>query len=251
MGPSEEGPRPEPVEGPRPEPVEGPRPEPVEGLAALLAGIKTGDSERVRMLLDQQPDLVGGSGQDGDTPLLLAAYYHADGIVQLLLERGASVSLFEAAVIGDIQRVRQTLDDQPELLLTISHDGWTPLHLAAHFGQLGVLDLLLARGAEVDARSTNALVNTPLHAALAGGRRATAQRLVEHGADVNAVEAGGYTPLHQAADLGDAEMTRMLLERGARSDVQTDDHLTPQQLARANGHAALAELLGRQADGSA
>src|SRR3990172_8026978 len=169
--------------------IEGPRPELVEGMAAILAGIKAGDAERVR----------------------------------------------------------QILDDQPELLAAYSHDGWTSLHLAAHFGQLQVVDLLLARGAEVDARSTNNLANTALHAALAGGSWATARRLVEQGADVNAVETGGYMPLHQAADLGDAEMARFLVERGALTDVQTDDQQTPEDVARAKDHIELAEWLSRPA----
>ncbi len=221
-----------------------------EGQVALLAAIKAGDIVGIQRLLDEQPGLVAGPGQDGDTPLLLAAYYHADEIVQMLVERGAPVSVFEAAAIGDVQRVRRMLDDQPELALSFSHDGWTPLHLAAHFGQLAVVDLLLARRAEVDARSKNALANTPLHAALAGGHRGTARRLVEQQADVNAVEAGGYTPLHQAADLGDTEMVRVLLERGARVDARSEEGDTPQDLARAKGHAAVAEQLERQAGGS-
>lgn len=232
------------------EPAEDQHAEPVDQATALLAAIKAGETEHVRRLLDGHPDLVAGSGQNGDTPLLLATYYHADEIVQLLLERGAPVSLFEAAAVGDIQRARQIVDDQPELLFTFSHDGWTPLHLAAHFGQLDVVDLLLARGAEVDARSRNALANTPLHAALAGKRRATARRLVERGADVNAIEAGGYTPLHQAADLGDSEMAQFLLQHGARTDVQTDDQKTPEDLARVKEHAGLAELHSRPKSGS-
>jgi ankyrin repeat protein len=221
--------------------------EPGEAMAALQAAIKAGDADRVRTLLQAHPELVEGYDQNGDTPLLLATYYHADEIVRLLLERGVPISLFEAAAIGDVQRARQMLDDQPELGASISHDGWTPLHLAAHFGQLAIVDLLLARGADVDSRSQNGLGNTPLHAALAGGHRATAQRLVEHRADVNAVEEGGYTPLHQAADLGDTEMVRILLERGARLDVVADDGQTPQDLARAKGHTAVAEELGAHA----
>lgn len=224
--------------------------EPSTGQAALLAAIKTGDVAGVGRLLDEHPDLVAVPGQDGDTPLLLAAYYRADEIVQMLVERGAPVSVFEAAAIGDVQRVRRMLDDQPELASSFSHDGWTPLHLASHFGRLAVVELLLARRAEVNARSKNALANTPLHAALAGGHGRTARRLVEEGADVNAVEAGGYTPLHQAADLGDTEMVRLLLDNGAHVDARTDGGDTPRDLAWAKGHAAVAEQLEQQAGGS-
>lgn len=241
------------------EPVEGSRPtrpgqqagERAQGPAALFRAIKAGDTGQVRRLLDEHPDWVAESELNGETPLMMATYYHADEIVQMLLERGAPVSLFEAAAIGDVRRVRQMLDDQPELVLSFSHDGWTPLHLAAHFGHPAVVDLLIGRRADVNARSRNALANTPLHAALAGGHLNTARRLLEHGTDANAVEAGGFTPLHQAADLGDAEMVGLLLAHGARTDVRTDEQLTPQDLARAKGHTALSEQLGRQAHGPA
>jgi ankyrin repeat protein len=243
QGPSDEASR---VAGPGRQPGEL-----ADRQAALEVAIKAGDVERVRTLLDGNPELTAGSGQNGNTPLLLATYYHANEIVQMLVERGAPVSVFEAAAIGDARRVRQMLDDQPELILSFSHDGWTLLHLAAHFGQLAVAELLLARGAEVDVRSTNALANTPLHAALAGGHPAMARRLVDQGANVKAVDAGGYAPLHLASDQGDAEMVGLLLERGAHINARAEDGRSPQDLARAKGHAAVADQLDRQMSGSA
>ena len=83
------------------------QPELAEDMAALLAAVKAGDADGVRTLLQAHPELVEGCDQNGDTPLLVATYYHADEIVRLLLERGAPISLFEAAAIGDVQRARQ------------------------------------------------------------------------------------------------------------------------------------------------
>ncbi len=72
------------------------------------------------------------------------------------------------------------------------------------------------RGANVDARSTNAMKNTPLHAAVAGRKAdAMSQCLLERGADVNARQHGGWTALQGAAQAGDREIVKLLLANGA------------------------------------
>ena len=74
--------------------------------------------------------------------------------------------------------------------------------------------MLLDRGADMAALSRNEIGNTPLHAALAGGRGSVAELLVERGADVNAV-ANGLTPLDIAAGREDQEMMAFLVAHGA------------------------------------
>ena len=106
-----------------------------------------------------------------------------------------------------------------------SGDGWTPLHLAAFFGHAKIVEMLLARDADVSARSHNPNGNTPLHAALAGNHKLVAGLLIGAGADVNGADAQGWRPLHLAAANGEG--------------------LTPLSLATEKNHREAAALLRR------
>jgi uncharacterized protein len=152
--------------------------------------------------------------------------------------------VFEAAAAGDAERVRTLLAADPSLRDAGAADGWTPLHLASHFRQTSVIDVLLAHGADVNAVSRNADANAPLHAAVAGGADTTiVSRLVAAGARVNHRQSGGFTALHEAAALGNADVARLLLAAGAQADARSNEGRMPGELACDAGHAALADVL--------
>ena len=172
---------------------------------------------------------------------LLAAIKRKDASA---VTRGAVLDVFEAAAAGDADRVRTLLDANGSLRDAHAPDGWTPLHLAGHFRQRAVIELLLARGADVNAVSHNADANAPLHAAVAGGADvALLRRLIKAGARVNHRQSGGYTALHEAAAVGNADVVRMLLEAGAQPDARNGQDHTPAELACDGGHVALADNL--------
>src|SRR5206468_10860891 len=112
-------------------------------------------------------------------------------------------------------RVKQLIRSEPALARALSADGWTALHLSAFFNQPDVAKLLVAEGADVNARSTNPMTNMALHAAVAGRSVDVARILLESGAHVNARQHGGWTPLHGAAQSGNAELARLLIAAGA------------------------------------
>jgi uncharacterized protein len=216
----------------------------------FMEAVKRKDAQTVSRLLEQDGRLAEEHAeQPGDTPLLLAVYYGAEEVKELLLARGVRLNLFEAAAVGDVKALEKLLADAPRQVNAYSHDGWTPLHLASFFGREDAARLLLDRGADVRAVSRNRMENTPLHAAVANRQMAAARLLLERGADVNAVQSGGWTALHEAAMLGDAGMVSLLLERGADRAAQKDDGLTPLDLARENGHDAVIALLAGTAHG--
>ncbi|HEX6540172.1 MAG TPA: ankyrin repeat domain-containing protein [Ktedonobacterales bacterium] len=150
----------------------------------------------------------------------------------------------DAATVGDEMRLREMLENDAALANAHSPDGWTPLHLAAHFGHTGAVRLLLDAGADVGARSKNDLENQPLHAAAAGQAPVELlTTLLDAGADVNARQRGGFTPVQATAQNGDLAATQLLLARGADAQARTDDGQTALSLAVEGGHEAIASLL--------
>jgi ankyrin repeat protein len=183
-------------------------------------------------------DLPGGL-----SPLMFALYNGAHDIATLLREF-RPLSLFEAASYGDAYRVAELLLADKAQIAALSPDGWTPLHLAAFFGQRDTALVLVALGAPLDALSQNPMQNTPMHAAIAGALgESLAPLLIGFGADVHHVGGSGVTALHLAASRGFEGLCKLLLARGVDRHLLTEDNKTAAQIARDRGHLATAALL--------
>jgi uncharacterized protein len=173
----------------------------------------------------------------------VAKYSRQDEIATMLLERGARLDIHAACMAGALTRVVELLAAERGLVNAYSHDGWTPLHLGAFFGRQDIAEVLLANGADVHARSRNAMQNTALHAAVAGQKADVVRVLVAHGADVNARQHGGWTPLQAAAQSGDVELIRLLIANGADLKARAENNQSALDLALTKGHQAAVELL--------
>lgn len=212
--------------------------------ARMIDAVKAGDADGLRRILEDDPAAAGARADGGESPLLTAMYHGRRDLAELMLRHGWEPDPFESAVLGDADRLRAALDAEPGLVTRFSYDGWTLLHLAAFFGGVEAVRLLLERGADANARSVNAMRNTPLHAGLAGPLPVEGARLlVEAGADVRARQHGGYLPLHSAAGRGDAALIDLLLDRGADPDAAADDGKRAIDFARERGHAHAADHL--------
>ena len=86
--------------------------------------------------------------------------------------------------------------------------GWTALHLAAHYGQLEIAKALIAKGAKISAIADNAISNTPLHAAVAGGKAEIIALLIEAGADTDQTDRNSFKPI----DLAKQSQNQKLIE---------------------------------------
>ncbi|KAH0817450.1 hypothetical protein GEV33_005341 [Tenebrio molitor] len=117
----------------------------------------------------------------------------------------------------------------------------TPLHLASRIGDLETVALLIEKGAYVNAVTTNN--ETPLHSDSGLGDLETVELLIEKGASVNAVTTDNETPLHLASRLGNLETASLLIEKGASVNAVTTDNETPLHWASRRGDLKTVALL--------
>ncbi len=134
-----------------------------------------------------------------------------------------AAEVHDAAKTGDVARLEALMKSDPKVASAVDARGLTPLHHACA-GKIDAVRLLLARGAEVNARSANG--TTPLYVAARFGQVEIAKLLVAGGADVNAVADGG-TPLAQAAYRGGAGLVELLLASGADPKLPDGRGATP------------------------
>jgi ankyrin repeat protein len=220
-------------------------PEATSSSAAFIDAIKAGEFERVKAMVSADPTLIDARSRTGESAILTAVYHRQKEIVNLLVARGAPLTLFEACAAGEVERVERLLGDDASEINAYSGDGWTPLHLAAFFGHAKVAELLLARDADVAARSRNPNGNTPLHAALAGNNKLVAGLLIGRGSDVNAADAAGWRPLHLAAANNNIDALKALIAQGADVFAGNGEGLTALALATEKNHREAAALLRR------
>ena len=186
---------------------------------ALLTAIRMKDRSRISTLLAEDPLLVTSRATGGESLVLHACYVGAPELADIL-HPGRPIGACEAAALGDVPALRVAIESDDDARVLRSSDGWTPLHLAAFFGHDDAVRLLIDHGAPLDAHSTNAMRNTPLHAALAG-----------------------ITPLHLAASRGNDPLCELFLTRGANVHALSNNKSTPAMLAFARGFTDLGTKL--------
>ena len=210
----------------------------------LLAAVQKDDANRVRSILDADPLLLRMRTPNG-TLVLTGVYHGAGQCVRLLLERTPedALTLPEAAATGHARRLKTILGQSRARVNTPNSEGFTPLGLAAFFGHLEAVKVLLESGADVNLRAPSRFANTALDAAVAGDHADVVRALLAARADSNARSEGNYTPLHKAAAHGNVEIVRLLLDAGADPQATRDGGSRPIDDARENGHAAVVALL--------
>uniref|UniRef100_A0A8C3T8G0 K Homology domain-containing protein n=1 Tax=Chelydra serpentina TaxID=8475 RepID=A0A8C3T8G0_CHESE len=134
--------------------------------------------------------------------------------------------------------------------LQINHDTaltlacFTPLILAATAGHVGVVEILLDKGGDIEAQSERTK-DTPLSLACSGGRQEVVDLLLARGANKEHRNVSDYTPLSLAASGGYVNIIKILLNAGAEINSRTGSKLgiSPLMLAAMNGHVPAVKLL--------
>lgn len=210
----------------------------LDGLGQTALHKCARDEQAVRILLSYSID-TSIISLEGYTAGQLAS----DNVLKILKDPPDSeTNLLEAAKAGDLDTVRRIVLANPHTVNCRDLDGRhsTPLHFAAGFNRVPVVEFLLEHGAEVHAADKGGLV--PLHNACSYGHFEVTELLVKHGANVNVSDLWKFTPLHEAAAKGKYDIVKLLLKHGADPTKKNRDGATPSDLVKESDHD-VAELL--------
>jgi ankyrin repeat protein len=164
---------------------------------------------------DAQPNSQDSLGR---TPLLLAAQYSQEHIVDTLLNQGADCRI-------------------------PNEEGLTPFHYAAQNGNMLLVERLIVAGADVNAKSGGG--RSALHEAAANDHLRVVDYLLGAGVQLEAVDETGQSALHLAANSGYLSIVSRLLEAGADPKALTtgDCPMTALALAAWEGHTGVVRRL--------
>uniref|UniRef100_A0A8C5ECG6 Poly [ADP-ribose] polymerase n=1 Tax=Gouania willdenowi TaxID=441366 RepID=A0A8C5ECG6_GOUWI len=210
------------------------------GQTALHRAAMAGHLQTCRLLL--------GYGADASLLSLqgfTAAQMGNEAVQQILngtVLRNSDVDfrLLEAAKAGDLDTVKSLCTAQNVNCRDLEGRHSTPLHFAAGYNRVSVVEYLLHHGADVHAKDKGGLV--PLHNACSYGHYEVAELLVRHGASVNVADLWKFTPLHEAAAKGKYEICKLLLKHGADPTKKNRDGNTPLDLVK-DGDTDIQDLL--------
>uniref|UniRef100_A0AAX7TBA8 Poly [ADP-ribose] polymerase n=1 Tax=Astatotilapia calliptera TaxID=8154 RepID=A0AAX7TBA8_ASTCA len=211
------------------------------GQTALHRAALAGHIQTCKLLLSYgaDPSIVSLQG-------FTAAQMGNEAVQQILNEnvptRNSDVDyrFLEAAKAGDLDTVQQLCTPQNVNCRDLEGRHSTPLHFAAGYNRVAVVEYLLHHGADVHAKDKGGLV--PLHNACSYGHYEVAELLVRHGASVNVADLWKFTPLHEAAAKGKYEICKLLLKHGADPSKKNRDGNMPLDMVK-DGDTDIQDLL--------
>ncbi|MDB5324380.1 MAG: ankyrin-2-like [Phycisphaerales bacterium] len=239
------------------------------------------DERKVRQLLSEHPELTNKE-VNGASPLWMACESRSLPLVKAVVECGADLKatnsqhqsvLWAAVNYGSVPIIKyliekgvdpKALQDDGETLLWAAEtkqmaelmidagvdpkqknvNGDTALHMACRHSLLEVVELLLDKGVDIEAKGHWDM--RPLHSAastITGDARPVVMLLLRRGAEIDSRGFHGHTAIHECALYNRFEMTDLLLSRGAEPDLKDDEGRTPVDTALLAGKIERVDLI--------
>ncbi len=149
--------------------------------------------------------------------------------------------LFYASGFGLEILAKHLIDQSPNTVNLPSRSGATPLGVACMNGRVKIADMLLAAGADIDARDKAG--NAPIHVTCRSGSKQLLALLIEKGANLTVTNNAGLRPINLATLMGHVELVRLLIDHGV--DVMTPGSFgeTPLHFASFRGYTDTVKIL--------
>jgi ankyrin repeat protein len=204
----------------------------------------------VTALLAEDPALAYSRDERGRSLLALAYLGGKKEVAELLRRQMTGLSLVEATLAGDRERVQALLAKAPGLVNEPDPVGYTAVQAAVLVGRVDLLLAMVVPGADSNVQSIEPPRRTAVRLAAEHADREAAEEMADlmlgNGGDPNAPQGDGLSPLHAAAVAGSAEILRLLIWTGADTGSRTPQGETALDLAVRHGQTAAAALLRRE-----
>ncbi|XP_048257612.1 ankyrin-2-like isoform X2 [Haliotis rufescens] len=193
------------------------------------------------------PSNINARGQNGYTPIMIAAFFGHQSVFDLLVSKQADLtlvsnygdSLLHVACEGGNKAIVQYLVS-PSNINTRGRNGFTPIMIAAVKGHQSVFDLLVSKQADLTLVNNNG--DSLLHVACQGGNKAIAQHLVSP-SNINARGQNGYTPIMIAALKGHQSVFDLLVSKQADLTLVNNNGDSLLHVACQGGNKAIVQYL--------
>ena len=206
---------------------------------AIHISCSNGNLPIVEYLIGKQKVDIDTKGYDERTPLQCACKGSHLQIAEYLIIHGANINakdnngnyvIHYASNSDLLQIVKYLIENRKVDLNTKGYFERTPLHKACENGYLPIVDYLISKGANIEAKDKEG--KTPLHYACSNNHSLIVGYLISKGANIEAMDENGRTPLHHASYSSKIDIVKFLISKGAIKKAKDKFGYTPYNLAQ-------------------
>jgi len=211
------------------------------GWTTVHLAASTGDAHRVETLIISGAG-VNAQAENGQTPLHVAAQIGYPEVVGTLLKHKANPNLRDREGRMPVQ-LGLGCEPAVEMLLKAGAE-ITDVLVAGFADRVDLVKEFLKKDKTLVGSRTKTS-ETALHLAARRGNLKVVEVLLANGADVNACDANDFMPLHRAAMCGHTRVVSLLLQHKADAKARTAENMTALEYARYARYEDVVKLLSK------